>query len=121
VVKKVSSKPYKSSSAKSRRRREPEIPRLEKTSSAGAVISQLIERMGATDRIRQQRAVLIWAETVGEKIAAVAEAESIDHGKLKVRVSSPTWRNELVYLKKEIRDQLNGRLGETVVSDIVFR
>ena len=97
------------------------LPRLDKSSTLGTVVRRLIEQMGATDRIREQRAVQIWAETVGERIAGVARAESISQGKLMIKVSDPAWRNELHYLKDEIRKQLNERLGETVVSDIVFR
>ena len=45
---------------------------------------------------------------------------SIKRGKLFVRVKTPTWRNELVFLKSEIISKLNRRVGKKVVKDIVF-
>jgi len=48
------------------------------------------------------------------------DAESIRDGKLFVRVKNAAWRNELLYLKKEIIDKINGEMKQKIVKDIIF-
>jgi predicted nucleic acid-binding Zn ribbon protein len=93
----------------------PEPKTLEK-----ALVS-VLEELGLGKKIRQLRALEVWNEAVGERIARVATPERIDGGKLVVRVSNAPWRSELVFLKKEIMVKLNKALGEEVVKEIHFR
>ena len=103
------------------RKWEAEADRLKKTTSLGAALHQLIERLGYTTRLQEQQAVEVWAEVVGETIAKVTEPVSVADGVLTVKVNNPTWRNELTYLKPDILTKLNHRLARKVVSDIVFK
>lgn len=84
-------------------------------------LASVIAELGMTKRLREFEAVDIWDEVVGSHIAQVAHAERIDAGTLVVRVERATWRNELQFLKRELIDRINARLGTTVVTDIVFR
>jgi predicted nucleic acid-binding Zn ribbon protein len=103
------------------RKWEAEADRLKKTTSLGAALHQLIERLGYTTRFQEQQAVEVWAEVVGETIAKVTEPVSVADGVLTIKVNNPTWRNELTYLKPDILTKLNRRLARKVVSDIVFK
>ena len=103
------------------RKWEAEADRLKKTTSLGAALHQLIERLGYTTRLQEQQAVEVWAEVVGETIAKVTEPVSVADGVLTIKVNNPTWRNELTYLKPDILTKLNRRLARKVVSDIVFK
>jgi hypothetical protein len=38
-----------------------------------------------------------------------------------VRVSQAPWRNELLFLKKELIAKINSRMKREIVNDIVFR
>ena len=84
-------------------------------------IGAVLRELGLGKKIRQYEVLDLWKEIVGEKIAGVTEAERITRGVLFVRVARPTWRNELVYLKKELIEKINDAFRETIVTDIVFR
>jgi predicted nucleic acid-binding Zn ribbon protein len=61
-----------------------------------------------------------WEREVGEAIATRAQPASFRAGVLAVRVSSAAWMQELQFMKEEIRERLNARLGEDLVRDIYF-
>jgi len=63
----------------------------------------------------------IWDDTVGEKIASKTEPQSIKKNVLKVSVSDHAWLQQLQFLKEEIREKLNKRLGKEVVDSIFFQ
>ncbi len=84
------------------------------------IIGRTLEQLGLTERMKEADVVRRFSEIVGDKIAARAEAVSINQGRLVVSVSSPVWRQELNYSKQEIIDTLNKALGNDVVKDIYF-
>ncbi len=84
-------------------------------------IGSVLRELGLGPRMKQYEVLELWKEVVGEQIAGVTEAEHISGGKLFVRVARPTWRNELVYLKKDLIEKLNTVLHERVVTDIIFK
>jgi predicted nucleic acid-binding Zn ribbon protein len=93
---------------------------LRRAEDINGVLQRVLGRLGITRRLRETDAVRRFAEVVGEQISQHAEAVSIDGGKLYVKVSSPTWRQELSYRKAEIAKMLNDALGENVVKDVFF-
>jgi predicted nucleic acid-binding Zn ribbon protein len=84
------------------------------------VLSRTLANLGLEQRLRESEAVRVFAEVVGEKIAAKAQAVSINSGVLQVRVPSSAWRQELNFGKAEIIEKLNAALGTAVVNDIYF-
>jgi len=87
----------------------------------GVALAAVLKDLGLGKKIKQVKALDVWRRVVGERIAQVAVPERIDEGKLVVRVSKAPWRNELVFLKREIIAKLNAALGDEVVKDIHFR
>jgi len=63
----------------------------------------------------------IWTETVGGEVAANATPVQFRQGRLAVSVSSSAWAQTLQLMAEVIRDRLNERLGERIVSEVVFR
>ena len=60
----------------------------------------------------------IWAEwtaVVGPTIAAHAKPARLRRGVLVVSVDGPEWMQELQFLKHELRERLNARLGRPAV------
>jgi predicted nucleic acid-binding Zn ribbon protein len=84
-------------------------------------IQAILNDYGLLPRMKQFEALNLWAEIVGEQIAKVAKAEKIDHGSLIVRVEKPVWRNELIFLKKEIIAKINEMMKEEIVKEIIFK
>lgn len=86
----------------------------------GNVFAQLFRDLGIDRAIQQNKAVTQWAEIVGERISEVSEAEKIENGVLFVKVSSPVWRNELVFMKSSLIKNVNDALAKNIVKDIKF-
>ena len=93
---------------------------MAKAQIIGNVFTQLFQDLGIDKAIQQNMAVSRWAEIVGERIAQISEAERIEKGVLYVKVSSPVWRNELVFMKSNLINTVNEALAKTIVKDIKF-
>jgi|SRR5215472_14502980 len=72
------------------------------------------------DPDRRLEVFRVWAAEVGEAVAARAAPAAFRDGVLSVHVSSATWMQELQFVKQEIRDRLNRRLGAEIVRDVYF-
>ena len=68
----------------------------------------------------QNKALLIWAKVVGDKIAENSEAQSIDGGVIIVRTKTPAWRQELQLQKPQIIKKINEALTKKIIKDIRF-
>jgi len=86
----------------------------------GNVFAQLFRELGIDKAIQQNMAVTRWGEIVGERISQISVAEKIESGVLFVKVSSPVWRNELVFMKSNLINSLNEALEKNIVKDIKF-
>lgn len=93
---------------------------MAKAQVIGNVFTQLFRDLGITKAIQQNMAVSRWAEIVGNRISEVSEAEKIENGVLFVKVSSPVWRNELVFMKSNLISSVNEALEKNIVKDIKF-
>ncbi len=83
-------------------------------------IDSFLESYGLKKGVKQNSAVLYWKEVVGEKISNNTEPQGVEHGTLTVSVSNPTWRQELVFKKKEIIKELNKKIGENTIKEVRF-
>lgn len=87
----------------------------------GISLPEVMTSLGLAGKIKQFEVLEIWPVVVGEQIAAVTRAERIQEGKLFISVNRSTWRNELVFLKKELITRINAVMQRDVVKDIIFR
>jgi predicted nucleic acid-binding Zn ribbon protein len=88
--------------------------------SIGGILQNLLKNLGLEKRINEQKLILNWEKIVGNNIAEKTKAFKIEGKKLFVKVESPSWRNELFYLKKEIIEKLNEFAKQEVIKDIIF-
>jgi len=65
--------------------------------------------------------VLLWEKVVNKKIAKHTYAVKIVKKILYVNVDSSVWAQELNFLKREIIDRINTKVGETLIKDIRFK
>jgi len=70
--------------------------------------------------VNQNKAIIIWEQIVGEKIAENTKADSVEYGVLMVKVETPTWRQELIFKKQEILEKINHQLGQNTIREIRF-
>jgi predicted nucleic acid-binding Zn ribbon protein len=59
-----------------------------------------------------------WSAVVGPTIAAHAKPAQLRRGVLVVMVDGPEWMHELQYVKRDVCERLNARLGSRPVRDI---
>lgn len=85
-----------------------------------AVLSDVLEETGVTDQVERVRILDLWPEIVGEQVARVTMARSVDEATLFVEVRSSAWLMELNMLKGDITGRVNERLDEVSIDKIVF-
>jgi len=83
-------------------------------------IDSMLRKFGIENAIAQNNALNLWGEIVGEKVAKNTEPDRVEYGVIIVKVSSPTWRQELYFQKNEIIKKINNKIGKNVIKDIRF-
>lgn len=86
----------------------------------GGLIMDSLKRMGYSERIHRQSAVIGWSEIVGDTIAKETKALKIDNKTLVIKVHKAAWRQQLIFLKAELLKKIESDLGRGVVEDIRF-
>lgn len=86
--------------------------------SLGQALKQLIIDLKIEDKVLYHQAISLWPEIVGKRIAQVSHAERIEKSILFVKVTNDSWRNDLIYLKRDIIEKFNKRLGKRIIEDI---
>ena len=87
----------------------------------GNALRSVLDRLGINGKLKRYEVLDRWPHIVGAQIAAVTKADHIEGDKLFVKVSRSTWRNELVFLKKELIDKINAAMEQEIIKDIIFR
>ena len=88
---------------------------------AANILDRLTVRMGIAARLEKEKAVVLWAEAVGQGIARRAKATSVKDNIMFVTVQNSMWLQELALLKEGIIAKINALVGRQVIKDIVFR
>ena len=96
-------------------------PANKQATGINSLVEQILASKGYDKKLQQYRAWAIWDEVVGPQIARHAQPLRIRESILEVRVENPTWMQQLQLLKPKILKELNGRLGETTLSDIYWK
>jgi hypothetical protein len=86
----------------------------------GSVLEKSLKRLELSSALSDYGIWPVWNDVVGSVIARNAQPEKFRGGTLFVRVSSPTWMQQLQYVKGMIADKLNDALGREVVKNVFF-
>jgi len=84
------------------------------------ILSRSLKRLPAKNRLEDYAIWSIWNDTVGPAIARNAQPEKIRNGTLFVKVSAPTWMQQLQYMRELLAAKINERLERQVVNSIFF-
>ena len=93
----------------------PRIPR-----HIGESIKLLIRDLGFEKKVDEIRVKEGWEKIVGPTIARVAKVERVEGGMLYIKVSSMTWRTELLFQKQVILQKIETAVGKDIIKDIRF-
>ena len=86
----------------------------------GKALGEFIKDSKIEKGLEQNKALMIWPEVVGKKIADNTEVSSVESGVVLVKVKTPVWRQELQLQKYDIINQLNKTLTKKTIKDIRF-
>ena len=84
------------------------------------IINHFLKKEGIEKGVNQNKALLVWGETVGNTIAENTSPEKVEHGVLTIKTNNPSWRQELLFKKQEIIEKLNHKLGKNTIKEIKF-
>ncbi len=98
----------------SRKKQSRHMP-LEKNDFA---MYRALKKVGLSDQAQRLHIFQCWRDAVGPKVAARTTPDMFRGGVLFVKVATPTWQQELSYLKKDIIDKLNQSLGKRMVHEL---
>ena len=84
------------------------------------VLSDLLKEHGVADQVQRMNLLELWPELVGEKVAEVTRARSVDDRTLIVEVRTSAWLMELNMMKSDFLARVNERMPETPMARIVF-
>ncbi len=89
--------------------------------SLGDAIASFIEMQGFEKKFVEADALRLWSEIAGPVISEKTEPVEISNGILRVKVEDSSWRNELIYMEKDLRIKINSQIGKNVLKKIIFR
>ena len=90
-------------------------PPADRPTRLGDVLRAALGRLPEAERLADHAVWAHWDAVVGPTIAAHARPERMKRGVLFVAVDSAEWMQELQFLKHELRERLNARLGRPAV------
>lgn len=83
------------------------------------ILEGLVAGVGRTVKICNLLSV--WEKVVDQRVGRHTEALKIKNGVLYVLASSPTWAQELTFLKTDIIKKFNSEAGQEAIKDIRFK
>lgn len=89
-------------------------------SRLGDVLKAALARLPAGSELTNYPIWSDWATVVGPTIARHAHPQRLRRGVLVVAVDGPDWMHELHFMKAQLRERLNARLGRPVIRDLFF-
>jgi len=94
---------------------------MKKLEAVGDILSRVLKSLEIDQRMDETRALAVWPEAVGPKIAANTRAVSVIRGRLLVEAKSPAWVQECTLLRVRIKGKINKMIGAEAVKDITFK
>lgn len=88
------------------------------TERLSEILKEIDTGLGRT--IQACRLLSLWNEVVDERIGKHTEAVKIRNRVLHINASTPTWANELTFLRMEMVKKFNEKAGEEAIRDIKF-
>jgi predicted nucleic acid-binding Zn ribbon protein len=88
---------------------------------AGALVGDLLARLGVAGAVREQRLITQWESIVGPRVASRARPDGLERGVLYVRVSNSAWMHELAFLREAMIEAARRVTGDPpLVKEIRF-
>ena len=86
----------------------------------GSIVDKILEDHGVLDQVRRMSVLDEWSAIVGDAVARVTRARSVEDGVLIVEVRSSPWLMELNMMKGDFVRRVNDYMPDTPIERIVF-
>ena len=93
---------------------------FKKPVALGSVVDKILENHGVLGQVRRMSVLDEWHELVGEAVAKVTQARSVEDKVLIVEVRSSPWLMELNMMKGDFVRRVNDYMPDTPIERIVF-
>ncbi len=87
----------------------------------GELLGGVVSRLGIKGKLDEARMIEAWADLAGPQILAVTDSVWVRRGRLFVKLTSATWRQELHLQRSQWMRRINEHLGAELVKELVFR
>ena len=88
--------------------------------SLSDALGDMIKDFGLRSKLDETAIRADWPHVVGPMVARHTLGVRLHKGRLHVRVDSAPLRQELTYMREELCDRLNARMGRVVVGEVVL-
>ena len=94
--------------------------RINKTLCLKEELDSFMNYIGLDSKMQELQILEIWNECVGEAISNYSTPVGIRKNKLIVKAENAAWRYELSLKKEEIINNLNKKLKNKIIREIIF-
>ena len=85
------------------------------------IMRKILKNPKLSKRLDNIKIIEIWNEIIGSNLEKYVLDSKVYKGKLFIKLKSSTLRNELIYKKTDLLNQINNRFGKKILEDIVFK
>ena len=101
-----------------KREMPPKLPKPGTEISLEQALEGLISALPLRTRYHEQQVTLHWPEIVGPVLAQQTEKVWVRKGTLYVKMKTPSWKNEVLYLRGELAGRINEHTRTELVRDV---
>lgn len=91
------------------------------TRTLAEVIREILRDSPAGYKLKEMELIRSWEEIVGKAIAGKTTRLYIKNRKLFAEINSSVVRGELMMMRSELKDALNKKAGEDLITEIVLK
>ena len=95
--------------------------RRSKTHTIGEVIRSYLQETGLELKLKEVELIESWEEIVGKMVSNRTKKIEIKNGKMIIYLKSSVVRNELLMLRESLKEALNKKAGEELITEIVLK
>jgi predicted nucleic acid-binding Zn ribbon protein len=94
---------------------------MRRPAAVADLLSALLRGTPAEKRLKEGEIWLVWESAVGSRIASHAVPAAFRDGTLTLTVDSAPWMQQLNYLKRELIEKVNEKLGDELVKELYMK
>lgn len=91
---------------------------MEKLTSLKEVLPEVLKKLDLLDKLLEKEVIFRWKEIMGEDFPSQIKPIDLVNKILYLKVPSAEWKTELNYLKDELINKINEKMGGKIVEDI---